>query len=84
MAQLVPGCAKHQVTVIFHFFDCLLNWCSTHFQFHIKKAVVFSVSASAMVPKVCSGDPKGYASISQEIREYISVVAIFKYLYFYV
>jgi len=43
---------------------------------------VFNVSASAVVLKVCSGDPKGYAAISQGIRGYISAMPTFKFTYF--
>jgi hypothetical protein len=37
---------------------------------------------SAMVPKMCFADPTGYATSSQEIRGYISVMANIRSTYF--
>ena len=37
----------------------------------------------AVVPKLCSADPKGSATSSQGIRGYISVMVTLKFTYFF-
>jgi len=45
-----------------------------------EKPRIFKEGSISAVPKVCSADPKGSATGSQEIRGYISVVDTFNFL----